>query len=140
MIRRPPRSTLFPYTTLFRSVLLRPPDPEPAVGPELADHVLVDAGLAELTRRGGQSRPDLGGDQGGEVLAQLLADAFLLRSQRDVHAARLERVLVLVHNGSMADTRLLDRGTPPERFARGWHCLGLARDFQDGKPHAVPAF
>ena len=23
MIRRPPRSTLFPYTTLFRSVLLR---------------------------------------------------------------------------------------------------------------------
>src|SRR3712207_7754442 len=24
MIRRPPRSTLFPYTTLFRSLLLRP--------------------------------------------------------------------------------------------------------------------
>ena len=40
----------------------------------------------------------------------------------------------------MTDTRLLDHGTPPERFARGWHCLGLARDFQDGKPHAVEAF
>src|SRR2546422_10339826 len=26
MIRRPPRSTLFPYTTLFRSVLSLPPD------------------------------------------------------------------------------------------------------------------
>src|SRR2546430_4775398 len=25
MIRRPPRSTLFPYTTLFRSVRVRPP-------------------------------------------------------------------------------------------------------------------
>src|ERR1051326_7722915 len=25
MIRRPPRSTLFPYTTLFRSVQVRPP-------------------------------------------------------------------------------------------------------------------
>src|SRR2546427_1268694 len=25
MIRRPPRSTLFPYTTLFRSSTLRPP-------------------------------------------------------------------------------------------------------------------
>src|SRR2546430_12947286 len=25
MIRRPPRSTLFPYTTLFRSSLVRPP-------------------------------------------------------------------------------------------------------------------
>src|SRR2546429_9073273 len=27
MIRRPPRSTLFPYTTLFRSVRLRPSRP-----------------------------------------------------------------------------------------------------------------
>src|SRR2546426_9076616 len=25
MIRRPPRSTLFPYTTLFRSMIRRPP-------------------------------------------------------------------------------------------------------------------
>src|SRR3712207_8472851 len=28
MIRRPPRSTLFPYTTLFRSELGRQPSPE----------------------------------------------------------------------------------------------------------------
>src|SRR3712207_8584555 len=27
MIRRPPRSTLFPYTTLFRSVVAQPLDP-----------------------------------------------------------------------------------------------------------------
>src|SRR2546427_3163647 len=27
MIRRPPRSTLFPYTTLFRSSVTRPADP-----------------------------------------------------------------------------------------------------------------
>src|SRR2546430_11767460 len=27
MIRRPPRSTLFPYTTLFRSMAPAPPDP-----------------------------------------------------------------------------------------------------------------
>src|SRR2546430_2989294 len=26
MIRRPPRSTLFPYTTLFRSLEIHPPD------------------------------------------------------------------------------------------------------------------
>src|SRR5688572_31547287 len=34
MIRRPPRSTLFPYTTLFRSQCfgLRLQDPEPLVG------------------------------------------------------------------------------------------------------------
>src|SRR5947207_10665380 len=29
MIRRPPRSTLFPYTTLFRSRRLKPEGPEP---------------------------------------------------------------------------------------------------------------
>jgi 3-ketosteroid 9alpha-monooxygenase subunit A len=40
----------------------------------------------------------------------------------------------------MSDTRMLDHGTPPERFARGWHCLGLADTFRDGKPHAVEAF
>src|SRR2546426_7598921 len=36
MIRRPPRSTLFPYTTLFRSVRVAPGvvrGPAPAVGP-----------------------------------------------------------------------------------------------------------
>ena len=55
-------------------------------------------------------------------------------------SARLERVLVLVHNGRMSETRQLDHGTPPERFARGWHCLGLAETFRDGKPHGIDAF
>src|SRR2546425_6717006 len=32
MIRRPPRSTLFPYTTLFRSVLHHPVDARDDVG------------------------------------------------------------------------------------------------------------
>src|SRR2546423_6372819 len=30
MIRRPPRSTLFPYTTLFRSLLVADPGAQPA--------------------------------------------------------------------------------------------------------------
>src|SRR2546427_7076044 len=38
MIRRPPRSTLFPYTTLFRSLLLEPFAP-------FRDHLLVVTGL-----------------------------------------------------------------------------------------------
>src|SRR4249919_2564897 len=37
-------------------------------------------------------------------------------------------------------TRALDHGAPPERFARGWHCLGLESMFTDGKPHAIEAF
>src|SRR3989442_15888848 len=38
MIRRPPRSTLFPYTTLFRSVL------------DVAGRVSLDVGRADLAR------------------------------------------------------------------------------------------
>jgi 3-ketosteroid 9alpha-monooxygenase subunit A len=36
--------------------------------------------------------------------------------------------------------RTIDAGTLPARFARGWHCLGLADSFKDGKPHAITAF
>ncbi|HXB49225.1 MAG TPA: Rieske 2Fe-2S domain-containing protein [Streptosporangiaceae bacterium] len=36
--------------------------------------------------------------------------------------------------------RSIDAGAPPSRFARGWHCLGLAAPFRDGNPHAVEAF
>src|SRR2546430_7321248 len=38
MIRRPPRSTLFPYTTLFRSQGLRPPSPQPGRLEERSHH------------------------------------------------------------------------------------------------------
>ncbi len=36
--------------------------------------------------------------------------------------------------------RTIDQGTPPSRFARGWHCLGLADRFRDSGPHAVEVF
>jgi 3-ketosteroid 9alpha-monooxygenase subunit A len=36
--------------------------------------------------------------------------------------------------------RTIDAGEPPTRFARGWHCLGLADSFRDGSPHAIEAF
>ncbi|MFD7297083.1 Rieske 2Fe-2S domain-containing protein [Streptomyces sp. NPDC059897] len=38
------------------------------------------------------------------------------------------------------DVRVIDTGAAPTRFARGWHCIGLAVDFRDGKPHEVEAF
>src|SRR2546421_6201731 len=43
MIRRPPRSTLFPYTTLFRSTLLtvRPASISTSVVPQLSDSDLT---------------------------------------------------------------------------------------------------
>jgi 3-ketosteroid 9alpha-monooxygenase subunit A len=39
-----------------------------------------------------------------------------------------------------ATVRTIDTGRPPTRFARGWHCLGLAETFRDGSPHPVHAF
>src|SRR3712207_8544878 len=53
MIRRPPRSTLFPYTTLFRSLLLLTPVPvEGHLGALEPEHV----------RRGDQAAAGQGGD------------------------------------------------------------------------------
>ncbi|MCX8564695.1 Rieske 2Fe-2S domain-containing protein, partial [Mycolicibacterium mucogenicum] len=39
-----------------------------------------------------------------------------------------------------AEVRHIDAGVEMTRFARGWHCIGLAESFRDGKPHAVEAF
>src|SRR3989475_2108904 len=49
MIRRPPRSTLFPYTTLFRSRGMTLGDERPIVGPERRQRVHRDA--RETTRQ-----------------------------------------------------------------------------------------
>lgn len=39
-----------------------------------------------------------------------------------------------------ATVRSIEADAAPARFARGWYCLGLIKDFGDGKPHAVNAF
>src|SRR5260370_18621356 len=77
MIRRPPRSTLFPYTTLFRSQLLGH-----AVAAQHADRLRV-----ELDRRGRQP----GGDRRGLVLR---AAGRLGRSEE--HTSELQSHLNLV--------------------------------------------
>ena len=38
------------------------------------------------------------------------------------------------------EVRFIEAQAAPTRFARGWHCLGLIRDFDDGEPHAINAF
>ncbi|MCF8587722.1 Rieske 2Fe-2S domain-containing protein [Gordonia liuliyuniae] len=38
------------------------------------------------------------------------------------------------------DVREIENGENPNRFARGWHCLGLADSFRDGQPHGIDAF
>src|SRR5688572_32275945 len=52
MIRRPPRSTLFPYTTLFRSWLLTAADPRELPMPEIvAPKIRLLAAIDELDRK-----------------------------------------------------------------------------------------
>src|SRR5690554_7399290 len=55
MIRRPPRSTLFPYTTLFRSPFHHP-GPQPGRGL---------SGTGTEFRHGRHPRPDRRGEPGG---------------------------------------------------------------------------
>lgn len=38
------------------------------------------------------------------------------------------------------DVRAIEAAAAPTRFARGWHCLGLAEKYKDGKAHSVRAF
>src|SRR3712207_8200886 len=56
MIRRPPRSTLFPYTTLFRSGRARPPAQRRGVGGALARRRWAAAGRAAVAA-GRRPRP-----------------------------------------------------------------------------------
>src|SRR2546430_6099685 len=53
MIRRPPRSTLFPYTTLFRSELVRAAHRLPADLLLLEDRAEREAERGQRDRRGG---------------------------------------------------------------------------------------
>src|SRR3712207_8666154 len=69
MIRRPPRSTLFPYTTLFRSV-----DADPVRGIELAG---VGLGTGAL---------------GGEVERRCAIDALLLLGRCDLRDRKSTRL------------------------------------------------
>jgi 3-ketosteroid 9alpha-monooxygenase subunit A len=37
-------------------------------------------------------------------------------------------------------THTIEAAPIADRYARGWHCLGLAADYHDGKPHRIDAF
>src|SRR3989449_7611316 len=121
MIRRPPRSTLFPYTTLFRSLT-----DVPRVAP---DH---DAQLDLVVELDGLARSDdrVSGTVDG---AGRLDEEQRLRRQRQAHLAGVVRV-VQTDADDLADARersaepgpAADQGEPrrPRRaqapLARGW--------------------
>src|SRR2546422_4442430 len=66
MIRRPPRSTLFPYTTLFRSLLREVADP----GAVMAPQVLAGA-VEDLERPGGRRHQSRSEEHTSELQSRL---------------------------------------------------------------------
>src|SRR2546430_16466974 len=94
MIRRPPRSTLFPYTTLFRSAVAR--DPLAAAGLRVADR-LGQRHMGSLRRRGSRF--------GVWVLRQrkFFRRPRRARSHRSpVHGARRSKGMRLAWRGAVA--------------------------------------
>src|SRR3712207_8468153 len=67
MIRRPPRSTLFPYTTLFRSPIQPEPDPVPVRDGDVTDRRVGGQGAFDGPDgdAGGGGRQDAR-DEGGQ--------------------------------------------------------------------------
>src|SRR3712207_9531671 len=101
MIRRPPRSTLFPYTTLFRSDRLRRllgPAPVPL-------HHVVAAG-DDLARRLAVAR---------HVLALLVDDAHLAAEHGQAGLGHIARLLLL----RPVTERVLQHGDAQDRRTLG---------------------
>src|SRR3989449_9642045 len=95
MIRRPPRSTLFPYTTLFRS-RVRPPEREGAVAEHaLGVHQVADYLFdAPLPRR--VAMQGLGLGQAGEQLLGLAPLVF--EERQEVSLRDLREVGLIVRH------------------------------------------
>src|SRR5687768_18141376 len=77
LFRRPPRSTLFPYTTLFRSVNL-----DQVVAPEAVDGDFLERGKLKLLGR-------------GQLRAEAVADVHV-EQRSEEHTSELQSRLHLV--------------------------------------------
>src|SRR2546430_11443981 len=88
MIRRPPRSTLFPYTTLFRSGLLL----HAARHPDLHVRADVAVGHARHAGRGGRSEEHTSELQSqSNLVCRLLLEKKKKKSQSTVVGYHLRR-------------------------------------------------
>src|SRR5256885_17140514 len=99
MIRRPPRSTLFPYTTLFRSLVDTAMNIE-AMAPDMIVLRHASSGACHLLSRICKSRIINAGDGMHEHPTQALLDAFTIREQRlrrsEEHTSELQSPCNLV--------------------------------------------
>src|SRR3712207_8834174 len=95
MIRRPPRSTLFPYTTLFRSIVL---ERSPARGEELQpdapivlvfdramDQTSVQHALAVRPQQAGSLTRDRKSTRLNSSHANISYAVFCLKKKKNIH-------------------------------------------------------
>src|SRR2546427_4131581 len=135
MIRRPPRSTLFPYTTLFRSAVFHVvhvdhADALEAVGVRLADlrdPVVVDAADGGEQRAVRDAVPE-------EALARLQA-----RAPDAVHLVLFDHRLRLVGTGPhvLPQAEEIDLGRVLEALSRLHHGAPRARLLAVDEPRVV---
>src|SRR5256886_10240827 len=115
MIRRPPRSTLFPYTTLFRSMAAIPPE---LFESELFGHVRGSFTGAATERRGYFEQADRGTIFVDEIV-ELRADhqSKLLRvlQEKTFHRVGATRATAVDVRVVAASNRALERG-----ITEGW--------------------
>src|SRR2546422_8295417 len=92
MIRRPPRSTLFPYTTLFRSIAKGRSEKDRA-GPDAGDserqmdHVFPSIDLARAARLPG-AQAEVRGVQSGSALLREGQNGLTSAPPREVRPAK----------------------------------------------------
>src|SRR5687768_17640330 len=96
MIRRPPRSTLFPYTTLFRSRAVA----GPALRPGHAGPGAATAGVRPQPPAGGRTRPR-SEEHTSELQSRLhLVCRLLLEKKKKIEMEAVQRM----QGGSHGDT------------------------------------
>src|ERR1051325_777802 len=87
MIRRPPRSTLFPYTTLFRSHRLQRSAKRATGIPRRRMNMRADAEIPDHARIGGAVERDTSGD------AEIAGAVFAHQGRQDARDRDLQRLL-----------------------------------------------
>src|SRR2546430_128120 len=131
MIRRPPRSTLFPYTTLFRSLKAvedRKFDSHHGVDPIAMLRALwVDVRARQI-------------EQGGSTLTQQLVRSYFLSSRQTLSRKLREAIMAMALDAHFTKADLMNAyineiflGQDGDRAIHGF---GLASQFYFGKPLA----